>query len=180
MFVSLVFAVSAAHALHSQVRVSESKQEYVTEGQVVVHAPPAAVYATLTDYRRWPQLFSDVSQVRDVSGKEATALVRFTSRLLAHEHTLRFDNQSPRTLRFYLTDGHMGTKLSGDFRLLPADNGHATHVRMRLLLKTSGVFGWFVRDDSLRQKRQRKIQADLIDLKRYFESPKRSVANADH
>jgi len=158
-----------AHATHSKVHLVESSQEYVTEGFVEVHAPVAVVYATLTDYRHWPHLFSDVVQATVKSGNRDNALVRFESRVLGHEHTVKLTNQAGRLVRFHLTDGHMGTKLAGEFKLVPVAEGRMTKVRMRIFLETGGVFGWFVQDESLRSKRQQKILADLRDLKQQFE-----------
>ena len=95
-FLAIAFA-AGVQASHSVVQVSTSSDAPRTsEGVVEVHASPRAVYAALTDYGRWPELFSDVVSVDLKSGGRRDALLRFESRLLGHAHTVRLGNDENR------------------------------------------------------------------------------------
>lgn len=144
------------------------KPGHVTEGTVTVEASPAAVYALVTDYARWRGVLSDVTAVRVLAGGRHDATVRFRSRALEHEVTVRFANVADRGLSFVGIEGPPGGRARGSYALAPLDGGTRTQITARLYLDVVGVAGVFVTDRKLRKLRRAKLAADLADVARYF------------
>ena len=171
---SLLFLLATqAAAAPGDVRIWASKRSATTDGQVEVHATPAQVYAAITNYSRWTVLFSDVKSVAVKRGGPRDAEVRFTSRSMGHEVTIKFDNEPDRVVRFKLTDGPSGARARGEF-VLEALGTERTRISGSLYMDVEGVAGWFVTDKRIRQTREKKLRADLADLGKAF--PARSVS----
>jgi uncharacterized protein YndB with AHSA1/START domain len=150
------------------------KPDHVTEGSVVIDAPPAEVYAAVTDYAHWQAMLHDVSDVSIRSsrgGDERDAKVHFRSRALEHEVTVQFDNVPGQVVRFRGIEGPPGGRASGSFTLAPIDGGKRTQVTASLYLDVVGVPGLFVREPRLRAMRHAKLQADMADVERRFARP---------
>jgi hypothetical protein len=122
------------------------------------------VYALVTDYARWPALFSDVRQVTVERGTRDHARVRFRSKILDHEVTVQFDNELDRAIRFVGVEGPPGGRASGTYLLEPIDGGRRTRVTASLYLEVVGVPSLFVGDAKVRTMREAKLRADLTDV----------------
>lgn len=162
----LLAAPSSASA--PGVRVFASKRADTTEGSVVVEATPAEIYAAATEYARWERLFSDVKDVKVLSGARKDALVRFSSRALDLTVSVRFSNLDARAVRFVLVDGPPGGRCHGEFVLTPLDDGTRTRVSAKLSSYVVGPLSVFVSKNTLREQREAKLRADLKDLARRF------------
>lgn len=160
----------AAFANHSSVKFWKSSRKATSEAGVDVHATTSQVYAAVTDYGRWPQLFRDVKWVKVKSGGRRDAVVQFASRALGHTVTVRFDNEEPRTVRFKLVDGPRGARASGQFFMDALGEG-VTRIQGALYMDVVGFVGFFVPDSTIRRKRDAKLRSDLQDLLQRFAEP---------
>ena len=70
----LLLALVAAPATAGP-RVWQARDVAITEGEVEVNARPAVVYRALTDYARWPALFSDIMWAAVKSGGREKAVI---------------------------------------------------------------------------------------------------------
>jgi ribosome-associated toxin RatA of RatAB toxin-antitoxin module len=137
---------------------------HTTTSTLVVDAPPAAIYALVTDYANWTSLLTDVSGVKVERGGRRDARVRFHSKALDHTVTVQFDNQPDRVIKFVGVEGPPGGRASGSFVLEPLDGGRRTKITASLYLDVVGVAGVFVSDARIRGMRQAKLRADLTDV----------------
>lgn len=137
---------------------------HTTEATLEVDAPPAVVYALVTDYARWPQLLGDVRSVKVERGGPRDARVRFRSEVLDHTVTVQFDNDPGRAIKFVGVEGPPGGRARGSYVLEPIDNGHRTRVHASFYLDVVGAAGVFVSDSKLRHMREAKLRADLTDV----------------
>jgi uncharacterized membrane protein len=137
---------------------------HTTEATVVVDAPPAQVYALVTDYAHWPQLLGDVHSVKVERGGARDARVRFRSEILDNTVTVQFDNDPGRVIKFVGVEGPPGGRSRGTYVLEPIDDGHRTRVKASFYLDVVGVAGVFVTDSKLRHMREAKLRADLQDV----------------
>lgn len=168
-----VMAAVSATAYADRVELTE-RGGNITDASIIVDATPQEVYALVTDYARWPQLFSDVRGVRVERAGRETALVRFHSMAFNDEVTLEFSNDPDRALRFKGVKGPPGGRASGTVLLEPIDGGQRTRVRAALYVDVVGSAGWFVSDSRIKRMRHAKLRADLRDVLRAF--PHRVVA----
>jgi carbon monoxide dehydrogenase subunit G len=139
---------------------------HTTEATVEVDAPPAQVYALVTDFAHWPQLLGDVQSVKVERGGSRDARVRFHSKILDHTVTVQFDNDPGHTIRFVGVEGPPGGRAKGSYVLEPLDNGKRTRVHASFYLDVVGVASVFVGDAKLRNMREAKLRADLTDVTR--------------
>jgi ribosome-associated toxin RatA of RatAB toxin-antitoxin module len=137
---------------------------HTTESTLVVDAPPAAIYALVTDYAGWTSFLTDVSGVKVERGGRRDARVRFHSKALDHTVTVQFDNQPDRVIKFVGVEGPPGGRASGSFVLEPLDGGRHTKITASFYLDVVGVAGVFVSDAKIRGMRQAKLRADLTDV----------------
>ena len=168
LLLPFVFALTiapqiAALADESIVVVRPSRRDATSEAIVDVRATPATVYAAVTDYSRWPGLFRDVARVKVENPDRERGEVRFESRALGHEVTIRFDNRYQRVVRFRLVDGPPGARATGEYVLEDLGDGR-TRVRASLYMDVVGAAGWLVTDGQIRRRRERKLRSDLADL----------------
>jgi ribosome-associated toxin RatA of RatAB toxin-antitoxin module len=154
-FLSVLAAIALREAPH-----------HTTEATIVVDAPPAAVYALVTDYAGWTSFLTDVSDVKVERGSRRDARVRFHSHAIDHTVTVQFDNEPDRVIKFVGIEGPPGGRASGTYVLEPLDGGQRTRITASLYLDVVGVAGVFVSDAKIRRMRDAKLRADLNDLVR--------------
>jgi hypothetical protein len=161
----------AAHAAPT-IRLWQSPNSAVSEGQVDVQASPAAIYAAMTDYPRWPSLFSDVEFTKLKGGGREDALLQFKSRTFGKPQVFRFRNVPNRVIRYELTDGPSGVKVMWEawFEPTEPDTG-TTRIRLRMYVHVGGIYGWIVSKKTVRKYRERKLERDLVDLGKRFATP---------
>jgi uncharacterized protein YndB with AHSA1/START domain len=143
---------------------------HTTEATLTVDAPPAEVYALITDYASWPQFSTDATEVKVQRGGRRDGRVRFHSRALDHTVTIQFDNEPDRVVKFVGVEGPPGGRASGTYVLEPIDGGQRTRIHASLYLDVVGVTGVFVSDSKLRGMREAKLRADGNDLSQHFAS----------
>ncbi len=159
--------VGVASDATAQVRITEPGG-HVSEATITVNASSREVYRLVTDYARWPTVFSDIRSVRVESGGPRDARVRFSSRVLDRSVTVKFDNVEDRLIRFRGVKGPPGGKAGGSYELIPIDGGARTTIRARLYMDVTGVASLFVSGREVRRLRQAKLRADAADLGRMF------------
>jgi hypothetical protein len=141
---------------------------HVSEGTVIVNAPPAEVYALVTNYANWRSVFSDVDSVQLKSGNRDNAQVEFRSRALGRKVTVAFHNEPDSAIRFQGVKGPPGGSSHGEYRLSPIDGGARTLVTGRLFMDVSLPASLVVSSRRVREIRQQKLRADLTAIARYF------------
>lgn len=162
--------VGAGHAAAASARIKvweSPDREPVTHGMIELPVPPSEVAAAVSDFERWPQLFSDVAWAKVESGDSHDAVVRFKSRLLRQTVTVRVQNDSGRRISFSLVDGPPGIKSNGETIFEPIDNGNGSRIQASFLLDTEG-FSMPGMDSAFRRLRTAKIERDMEDLSRAF------------
>ena len=161
-----VLAVST-HAYAEDLQLVE-KPHHVTEARIVIDATPDEVYELVTTYHQWRWYFSDIRAVSVEDGDRDHARVRFKSNTLGRTVTVQFDNEPGRSISFRGVEGPPGGRASGEYDLVPIDNGKRTQVTARLYMDVVGAPGLFVRDKQIREMRQAKLRADLNDIAAHF------------
>ncbi|MDB4958559.1 MAG: Polyketide cyclase / dehydrase and lipid transport [Myxococcales bacterium] len=168
---SLAMFPIVASAAYAQPNLSiQELPGHRTEATIDLDAPPAAIYAAMTDYAHWKTFLTDVASARVLSGGREDAKLRTESHVLGSEVTIAFRNTPNTAMRFTVTDGPPGARGGGELLLMPLDNGTRTRVRAVLYLEVVGLPGWFVSDSRLRNMREAKLRRDLGDLARTFRS----------
>jgi len=162
-----LLAATVAGANTSKVEFHKSKRSATSEASVELRGTPEQIYTAITNYREWPALLTDVEWVKVKSGGRQDAEVRFASRSMGHEVTLKFANETNRVVRFRLTDGPHGAAAAGDYRLVPVSDT-ITRVDGTLYMDVTGAAGWFVTDNKIRKMREGKLRRDLEDLTKRF------------
>lgn len=162
-----LFLAAAAGADAPTVQFHKSRRSATSEASVELRGTPEQIYTLVTNYREWPALLSDVEWVKVKSGGRTDAEVRFASRSMGHEITVKFANEPGRVVRFKLTDGPHGAAAWGEYRLVPVSNT-ITRVDGTLYMDVTGAAGWFIRDKTIRSMRDGKLRRDLEDLAKRF------------
>jgi uncharacterized membrane protein len=137
-----------------------------TEATLDVDAPPAQIYALVTDYAHWPQILGDVRSVKVERGGSRDARVKFRSEILDHTVTVQFNNVPDRSINFVGVEGPPGGRARGSYVLEPLDGGRRTRVHATFYLDVVGPTSIFVRGGKLRKMREGKLRADLTDVAR--------------
>ncbi|MBA3539467.1 MAG: SRPBCC family protein [Deltaproteobacteria bacterium] len=175
VLVAVLATGSRSHADDRPISVTLTERpEHVTRGTVIVDAPPAEVYALVTDYANWPRILGDIRAVKVESGGSRDARVKLRSTALKYEATVQFDNEEGRAIRFHGIKGPPGGRARGAYVLTPLDGGTRTLVTADLYLDVVGAPGLFVSDKQTRGMRQAKLRADLGDVAGWFATHRRS------
>lgn len=140
----------------------------ITEGTVIIDAPPDVVYAHATNYERWTTQFSDIREVRWESGDREHARVRFKSKSFDESVTVEFDNVPGRVIRFRSVKAPPGGRARGEYTLSAVDAGRRTAVVARLYMNVVGPPRLLFSGRKIRSMRQLKLRLDLEDAERWF------------
>jgi hypothetical protein len=146
----------------STARVWNGRQAATSEGEVVLAASPAVVYAALTDLARWPAIFPRVRSATARGGGDVAIISR-----KGKQRSLRFDNDA-RTLTVRFTETGGAADVYAEIVLQPGAAPGTTRARARLRADVSGFRSWFVSERTVRAKRERRLLQYLADLDRYF------------
>ncbi|HEY3358077.1 MAG TPA: SRPBCC family protein [Polyangia bacterium] len=174
---ALTCALTAAPAAAGP-RVWQPKDGAVTEGEVEVHARPSTVYRALTEYAKWPALFSDIAWSAVKSGGRENAVIQFKSHTFPKPQHVRFRNTHNRLVRYELIDGPSGVKVQWETAIEPNADRGTTKIRIRLTVVVGGIYGWIVTKEKVRKYRESKMTKDVRDLAKHFPPPKPAPATA--
>jgi hypothetical protein len=148
--------------------------DHTSEGEVVIPGDAATNYAQLSDYARWPKIFSDVASVEDQgrapddASEEKVLLVTKAGQ----NNNLRFHNDAAHhVVKFHDTGGMADVWAEIGFE--DAGTGK-TRVHVRLYADVHGFTSLFVTDARLRDQRQKKLSSDLADIQRFFLTAERA------
>jgi len=159
-------ALCSADAAQPQAAVLTEGDSAVV-GRVAVCAPPEEVFALLTTYQGWPAVFSDVEEVKSITGD----LVAFRSRAFRHAVTMRFANIPARQVSATLTEGPRGVAVEWQTTLLATQPGGPTQIEMRLMTKAHSLPSQLIPEEVFRRVRREKVSADLADLVKRLQTP---------
>ncbi len=100
---------------------------------IVVHAPPDAIFDVITDLEAYPDWAEGVLDVEilanDDEGRPLRARFHVDARVMEISYTLAYEYAADR-ISWKLTEGEQISQLDGTYQLVP--NGDATHVRYAL------------------------------------------------
>jgi hypothetical protein len=156
---------TTTRAAPATVSVYEGARE-TTEGDTILAIDPQTAFATLSDYARWPAIFSDMSRVKITARRGDEARVE-----IAHRDgtvcVLHFRNHpTTRTLWFEQLGGD--AKVWAEISFSPDAEAGTTRVHSRVHANVSGFAGMFVSSGELSEQRQRLVRTNLAELKAYF------------
>jgi hypothetical protein len=148
----------------STVRIWRGNESDTSGGEVWLRVDADAAYAALTDVARWPAIFARVRSVTVVAGSATAPVVELVSRK-GKRRMLRFANEpQTRTVRF---TEKATADVTATIVFIPASDGR-TRVRATLSADVTGIKGFFVREKTIRAKRESRLAGYLDDLERYF------------
>jgi hypothetical protein len=169
--VAAVVVMSGARAHAVPLREVRS---HVTESTVIVDASPNEIYAVITDYANWKQIFSDVLEVKVQAGAREDATVQFKSRAFDRRTVpVKFDNVRNRLIRFRGLKGPPEGRTRGEYVLTPIGDGTRTQVTARLYVNVVGAASLLYHGSKVTRMRRDKLQADLSDATRWFAQHRR-------
>jgi uncharacterized membrane protein len=164
LLAALVVPAPADAGARSTVRIWRGSESDTSEGEVWLRVEADAAYAALTDVARWPTIFSKVRSVTVVGGTASAPVVELVSRK-GKRRTLRFANE-PRTRTVRFTE-KATADVTATIVFIPASGGR-TRVRATLSADVTGIKGIFVRERTIRAKRESRLAEYLDDLERTF------------
>jgi hypothetical protein len=166
MWRAIVIVCALAGAGRANVKVYESNQEAVTEGDAVIATDPETAYRALTDYGRWLQMFRNVRRAILLGQKGDEARVRFVHDDGSHDD-LHFKNRpEAHTLWFEQKGGD--ADVWAEIAFHPGVQPGTCRVHTRFYADVKGMASWFTSDDKVRKLRQDQVRDDLQQLVAYF------------
>jgi hypothetical protein len=121
--------------------------------------------------RGWASIFSDIRSfsVKSESNDGAHWVVRFESRIVGHgsfDYFVTLD-ASKKSARVVLEAS--GVRAAAYASVAPIDERHA-RLNYAAFVDRHGVLGWLLRESSLRERQERLLEQNLMDLGRAFGS----------
>lgn len=165
-WLALVGLVAGSATAAPGVRVSQTDDPAVTDGETVVTGDPAEVYATVLDYAKWTEIFPDVAKVIVTAQTGPDARVT----LIApdgHRDNLKFRNQ-PAARMIYFEDTGGRAEVWAEIVFAPGPQPATTRVHIRLFADVKGVASLVVDDAEVRRLREQKIGRQLAHMRSYF------------
>jgi hypothetical protein len=143
-----------------------AKVAKTTEGDTTLATDPETAFATVSDYARWPAIFSDLAGVKitERGTDDARVVVAHRDGSVAKLH---FHNRpTTRTLWFEQLGGD--AKVWAEISFSPDTRAGTTRVHSRVHADVSGFAGMFVSSGDLLEQRQRLLRTNLTELRAYF------------
>jgi hypothetical protein len=169
--VALIGLAGLAAAGTPGVKVFQSTDQNMTEGETIIDGEPADTYAICLDYAKWTDVFPDVAKVivTDQHGVDAhVTLVSPTG----HRDNLHFHNQPAARMIYFEDTGNGGrADVWAEIMFVPGDQPHTTRVHIKLYAEVKGIASVVVSDSSVRKTRETKIERDLAHIRAYFHRP---------
>ncbi|SRR5260221_723893 len=153
------------------VKVYQSSDQNMTEGDTTIDGEPADTYAICLDYAKWTDVFPDVAKVivTDQHGVDAhVTLVAPTG----HRDNLHFHNQPAARMIYFEDTGNGGhADVWAEIMFVPGEQPRTTRVHIKLYAEVKGIASVVVSDSSVRKQRETKIERDLAHIRAYFHRP---------
>jgi len=162
----IVILCALAGAARANVKVFESKQASVTEGEAIIATDPETAYRAVTDYQRWLTMFRNVRRAILVNQAGDEARVRFVHDDGSHDD-LHFKNRPwARTMWFEQIGGDADVKAEVAF--YPGAQPGTCVVHTKFYADVKGMASLFVSDDKVKRLRQDQVRDNLTQLQAYF------------
>jgi hypothetical protein len=153
------------------VKVWQSTDQAITEGETLLDGDAADIYATCLDYAKWVDIFPDVAKVVITSQHGVDARVTLISPS-NHRDNLHFHNQPAARMIYFEDTGNGGrAEVWAEIVFVPGEQAHTTRVHIRLYAEVHGLATLVVSDTSVRKERETKIERDLAHIRAYFHKP---------
>lgn len=167
MIVILAILVAAGPAVATPaVRVYQSKDPAITEGETVINGDAGKIFELVLDYAKWTEIFPDVAKVVVTSQKGNDARVT----LIApdgHRDNLHFTNQ-PAARMIYFEDTGGRADVWAEIMFVPGETEGTTRVHTRLYANLHGLASLVVSAGDVRKMREQKIERQLTHIRDYF------------
>lgn len=168
----MIFAFTAALGLGPataappDLRVHESQDRSITEGETTLDVDPDAAYTAVADYARWASIFPDICAVRITQqrGDEARVTLIHGD---GNRDNVHFRNQ-PTARMVWFEDTGGRAEVWAEIVFIPGDGPGTTQLRTRLYADVHGFASLFVSDSKLRGLRQQRVRDYLAHLRAYF------------
>ena len=163
LLLALALLGTSARADDLEVR----SRQGVTDATVVVRGRARDLYAALTDYAHWPQIFPHVASTHVVSrsGDRAVVDVRDQD---GDTHTLHFQND-PRHLTIRFQDHGRRVRVAVVLVLADAARPGWSRLSARLRAEVKGIARLFVGEGRVRREREARLRRDLARVRDYAE-----------
>ena len=140
-------------------------QKGLTDGALVVRGQPRDLYAALTDYGRWPQIFPEVASARIAGGSADSPVVEVRDQG-GQSHVLRFQND-PRRLTIRFREHANRVRVSVVLVLSGTARPGWSRVSARLRAEVTGPARLFAGEGRVRKKREDRLRRDLGHVRDY-------------
>jgi len=169
-FIALAFTAAlgfgSATAGPSNLRVYESQDSSITEGETTLDVVPEVAYAAVADYARWASIFPDIYAVKITQqrGDEARVTLIHGD---GNRDNVHFRNQ-PTARMVWFEDTGGRAEVWAEIVFIPGDGPGTTRLHTRLYADVHGFASLFVSDSKLRGLRQQRVRDYLTHLRAYF------------
>jgi hypothetical protein len=165
--VGLAILLAASRALAAPgVRIYQSKDPHITEGDTIISGDTGEIYQTVLDYSKWTEIFPDVTKVVVTAQKGNDAHVTLIGPD-GHRDNLHFNNQPAARMVFFEDTGGRA-EVWAEIMFVPGDVKGTTRVHTRLYADLHGLASLVVAESDVRQMREQKIERQLSQIHAYF------------
>ena len=162
-------SAEAAEANEPRIR----SQKGLTDGVIEVSGEARDLYAALTDYARWPEIFPDVASAHVTAGTRDRPVVEVRDHG-GKRHVLRFENDARRlTIRF--REQASRARVSVVLVLARSTQPGWSKLSARLKARVTGLARLFAGEGRVRRERESRLRRDLGHVRDFAE---RVVASA--
>jgi hypothetical protein len=139
------------------------------QGQIDVATPAPAVWHSVASVRGWPSIFSDIESfsVKSESSDGAHWVIRFESRMVGHGRFDYFVTLDTAKTSVRIVVDAPGVRAAAFASVAPIDDRHA-RVTYAVFVDRHGVLGLFLSESDLRERQERLLELNLVDLGRAF------------
>ena len=164
--VSVGCATTTVRPPPAGVRVWESAQEHVTEGETAIAIDASTAYATVTDFARWTAIFPDIVSIAITAQQGSDAHVTLVHRD-GNKDNVHFHNR-PEARIVWFEDTGGRAEVWYEIAFTPGAQRNTTSVHSRLFADVHGLASLFVSDGKVRAMRQQRVGDDLTHLRAFF------------
>lgn len=153
------------------VKVWQSTDQNLTEGETTLDGEPADLYNACLDYPKWTEIFPDVAKVVVTAQHGVDARVTLVAPN-GHRDNLHFHNQPAARMIYFEDTGNGGrAEVWAEIMFVPGEQARTTRLHIRLYAEVKGLATLVVSNSSVRKEREIKVEKDLAHIRAYFHRP---------
>jgi hypothetical protein len=146
----------------------DDKDPRWVQGEVILPAPPEAVWSRLGRVSEWPRIFTDIKSLRIVDRIDETWNMKVESRTFAYgpqEYHARLD-PSARTARGWVAGA--GVSAVNTMRIFDGSAPRTSRAVCSLFIDARGIAAWVLGKDEIHRKQEHMVVQYLADFERAF------------